>query len=427
MKTKEEYVTIKQLFHQGYNISQIARTLKINRKTVKKYLNCDVYPGYRNQNRKSQLKPHRDYLEARLKEYPLLSSIRLYEELKERGYNGGYRMLCKFVRTIRLPKQPRAYIRVETPPGKQGQADWAEFAQVKLGEQMVDLHCFIITLSYSRNLYIEFCADEKEQALQNCHIHAFEYFEGVPLEIRYDNISTIVIRRENGKPVFHQGFKDFATFYNFKPNICLPYHKEGKGKAERKIRYVRENFFYGRTFKDLTDLNTQAWLWLDNTANQRYNRLYQAKICELLKEEHLQALPSIRYDTRIPHLHKVNKDCLISYKANFYSVPHIYAGQTIEVQDDGRDIFCLYHGKLIAQHTKCLLKKGQMIINPMHYEGLRHHSRYVELITQGEFILAAQALPIAQEEFDHLLAKYPGYFEEVQKRELEVYERLAHG
>jgi len=108
-------------------------------------------------------------------------------------------------------------------------------------------------------------------------------------------------------------------------------------------------------------------------------------------------------------------------------VPHIYAGQTIEVQDDGRDIFCLYHGKLIAQHTKCLLKKGQMIINPMHYEGLRHHSRYVELITQGEFILAAQALPIAQEEFDHLLAKYPGYFEEVQKRELEVYERLAHG
>lgn len=425
MKTKEEYVTIKQLHHQGYNITQIARTLKINRKTVRKYLNSEVYPGYRNQNRKSQLEQHRQYLEARLKEYPLLSSIRLYEELKERGYSSGYRMLCKFVRTLRPPKQPKAYIRVETPPGKQAQVDWAEFTQVRLSEQIVDLHCFLIALSYSRNLYLEFCADEKEQTLQNCHIHSFEYFGGVPLELRYDNVPTVVIRREKGKPVIHRGFKDFACFYKFKPNICLPYHKEGKGKVERKIRYIRENFFYARSFKDLQDLNIQAREWLDKTANQRYNKLYGGKISELLKEEHLQPLPSFRYDTRIPHLHKVNKDCLISYKSNFYSLPHIYVGQTIEVQDDGKDIYCFLNSKFIAKHTKCLLKKGQMIINPAHYQGLKHHSRYVDLVTKGEFILTSQKS--SPEGLDWLLAKYPGYFEDVERRELDIYEKVSNG
>jgi len=424
MKTKEEYVTIKQLYHQGYNISQIAKTLKINRKTVKKYLQSEHYPGYRNQNRKSQIEQYRQYLEMRLKEYPLLSSIRLYEEIKERGYKAGYRMLCKFVRKIRPPREPRAYIRVETPPGKQAQVDWADFPKVILGETVVDLYCFIITLSYSRNLYIEFCADEKEQTLQNCHIHAFEYFGGVPLEIRYDNMRTVVIGREQRRVRLHPGFKDFAAFYKFRPNICLPYHKEAKGKAERRIRYVRENFFYGRTFKDLYDLNTRAKEWLEKTANQRYNRLYGARINELLIEEHLQDLPSVRYDTRLPHLHKVNKDCLISYKANFYSVPWIYAGQTIEVQDDGKNIYCLVNGKLIAQHEKCILKKGQMVINPGHYEGLKYHHRYVELVRDKNFILTSQD---RCDGFDHLLAKYPGYFEEVEKRNLDIYERITNG
>lgn len=426
MKTKEQYVTIKQLHHQGYNITQISRTLRINRKTVRKYLRSEVYPGYRNQNRKSQLEQHRKYLETRLSQYPLLSSVRLYHELKERGYRGGYRMLCKFVGRIRQPQPPRAYIRVETPPGRQAQADWAEFPKVKLlREGIVNLHCFVIILSYSRSLYIEFCVDEKEQTLQSCHIHSFEYFGGLPLEIRYDNMPTVVIRRENGKPVFHKGFKDFATFYKFKPDICLPYHKEGKGKVERVIQYVRDNFFYAKSFQDLEDLNKQAYEWLNNTANQRFNKLHGAKVCELLEEERLLPLPWLRYDTRTVHLHKVNKDCLISYRGNFYSVPHSYAGQTIEVQDDGESIYCFVERKLMAQHKKCLVKKGQLIINPAHYEGLRQHKRYVELITGNDFILTNQEPP--QAGFDHLLAKYPGYFEEVQRRELDIYERVSNG
>jgi len=425
MKTKEQYVTIKQLHHEGYNITQIAKTLKITRKTVRKYLECEAYPGYRNQNRKSQLEAHRTYLEARLKEYPLLSSVRLYEELKERSYKAGYRQLCKFVRRIRPPKKPKAYIRVETPPGKQAQADWAVFPKTKLGENIVDLQCFLMTLSYSRNLYIEFCPDEKEQTLQNCHIHAFEYFGGVSLEIRYDNMPTVITRRENGKPILHKGFKDFSTFYKFKPNICLPYHKEAKGKVERRVRYVRGNFFYAKTFKDLHDLNTQAREWLDKTANKRFNRLYGAQISELLEEEHLQLLPSLRYDTRIPHLHKVNKDCLISHLGNFYSTPHTYAGQSVDLQDDGTRIYCFVDGKLIAQHAKCLLKKGQMIINPAHYEGLKYHNRYVELVASKDFVLTSQES--SKGGFDHLLAKYPGYFEDVEKRDLNTYERITNG
>ncbi len=425
MKTKEEYVTIKQLYHQGYNITQIARTLGINRKTVRKYLRHDRYPGYRNQHRKSQLERYRHYLESRLKTYPSLSSIRLYHELRQKGYTSGYRMLCKFVQRIRPPQPAKAYIRVETSPGKQAQADWAEFPQVQFPDATADVHCFVITLSYSRNLFIEFCLDEKEQALQNCHIHAFEYFGGIPLEIRYDNMPTIVLRRVQGKPVFHTGFRDFAAFYKFKPDICHPGHKEAKGKAERVIRYIRENFFYARTFRDLDDLNAQARVWLDTTANHRFNKLHGAHVSDLLKEEKLQSLPRFRYDTRIPHVHKVTKDCLTSYQGNFYSVPHQYAHHTVELHDDGAHIYCYVGGHLVAQHKKCVLKKGQMVINPRHYEGLRNHNRYVQLVTQSQVVLTSpQPSP---HDFDWLLAKYPGYTEEVEKRDLALYEKVCHG
>jgi len=172
-------------------------------------------------------------------------------------------------------------------------------------------------------------------------------------------------------------------------------------------------------------LNGQGRSWLDKTANQRFNRLHGARVYELLDEEHLQSLPGLKYDTRIPHLHKVNKDCLISYLGNFYSVPHIYACQTIELQDDGKNIHLLLNGKTIARHIKCLLKKGQLIINPDHYQGLKQHSRYVELIAKGDFLLTAKEP--SQEGFDWLLAKYPGYFEDVQRRELDVYERVING
>jgi transposase len=425
MISKEEYVSIKQLHHQGYNIAQIARALKINRKTVRRHLKNDEYCRYNTRNRKSQLEKHREYLQARLKEYPLLSSIRLFGELKERGYTAGYRLLCKYVRKLRPPAKPNAFIRVETSPGKQAQADWAEFPRTRLANDIVDLHCFVIILSYSRNIYIEFCADEKQQTFQNSHIHAFEYFGGVPMTIRYDNMRQVVARREKGKPVINEGFKDFAAFYKFKPEICLPYHKEAKGKVERVIRYIRENFFYARNFRDMEDINNQAQHWLDDTANKRFNKLYGGNVADLLESEKLLPLPRFQYDTRIPHLCKVNKDCLISYQGNFYSIPYIYAGKVIEVQDDGKSINCLSKGKSICVHLKCHIKKGQLIINPDHYEGLRNRQRYVELISNSEFILTASKALFKG--FDSHLSKYPGFLEEVQHRDLDIYERLING
>lgn len=425
MKSKEEYVSIKQLHHQGYNIAQIARALKINRKTVRRYLKNNGYCRYNTQNRKSQLEEHREYLQDRLKEYPLLSSIRLFGELKERGYTASYRMLCKYVQNLRPAAKPTAFIRVETPPGKQAQADWAEFPKTRLADDIIDLHCFVITLSYSRNIFMEFCTDEKQQTFQNCHIHAFEYFGGVPMKVRYDNMRQVVARRENGKPVVNEGFKDFASFYNFNTEICLPYHKEAKGKVERTIRYIRENFFYARKFQDLDDINSQAQEWLDNTANQRFNRLYGSNVADLLESENLQPLPRFQYDTRIPHLCKVNKDCLISYQGNFYSVPHSYACKVIEVQDDGKSITSISNGKKLCVHVKCHLKKGQLIINPEHYEGLKNRQRYVEMISNSEFILTASKELFKG--FDSHLGKYPGFMEEVQHRDLDIYERLSNG
>jgi len=426
MKTKEQYMTIHELFRQGYNKTQIARILKISRNTVKKYLRCDTYAGYNTEHRHSVLEKFRTYIEDRLRVFPRLSSVRLYEELIAQGYGGGYRMLCKFVRKMR-PVEQKGYIRVETKPGEQAQVDWAEFPQVKIGHEVVDLHGFMGILSYSRNRYIEFCCDEQLQTLENCHVHMFEYWKGVPLKIRYDNMRTVVDKREQGRPVFNEGFKDFAQFYGFTIDPCMPAHKEAKGKVERTVRYVRGNFFYARTFKSLDDLNHQARQWADKTANQRFSRLYGARICELLSAEHLQPLPAVPYNNRQVSLRKVQKDCLMSYHGNFYSVPHTHISTMIEVHDDGTHIYCFKDTVNVATHKKSR-SSGQMIIDPQHYAGLKGHRRYVQLLQAHTTVLSKQtdAHQLQDgESIDRLLGKYAGWWEQVEKRDLGIYERMS--
>ena len=132
-------------------------------------------------------------------------------------------------------------VRFETKPGRQMQADWAT-----VGRGADKLSLFIATLGWSRSAYVEFCDDERVETLIGCHETAFLTFAGVPVEVLYDNMKTVVIERNTyglGVHRFHAGFLDYARHAGFLPRLCQPYRAQTKGKVERFIGYLKRSFW----------------------------------------------------------------------------------------------------------------------------------------------------------------------------------------
>lgn len=124
------------------------------------------------------------------------------------------------------------------------------------------LYCFLFILGYSQTRYIEFVTDMSTNTLIRCHANAFRYFGGYPEEILYDNMKQVVIKRllKQEDSTLNRQFEDFAGFYGFKPVLCRPYRGQTKGKVERTVQFVRDNFMIGIRYNSLDDLNGQTLL-----------------------------------------------------------------------------------------------------------------------------------------------------------------------
>jgi transposase len=147
----------------------------------------------------------------------------------------------QFVRGLVPAPPPEPVARFETAPCQQMQADW-----VTVGRGADKLKVFIATLGWSRAAYVEFCDDEKVESLIRCHENALLAFGGVPIEVLYDNMRTVVIERNTyGRGVhrFHAGFLDYARHAGFLPRLCQPYRAQTKGKVERFIGYLKRSFW----------------------------------------------------------------------------------------------------------------------------------------------------------------------------------------
>jgi transposase len=165
----------------------------------------------------------------------------LYREIRERGYDGGETRVKQFVRGLVPAALPEPVVRFETAPGHQMQADWAT-----VGRGGDKLKVFIATLGWSRAAYVEFCDDEKVETLIQAHDNALLAFGGVPIEVLYDNMRTVVIERNTygrGAHRFHAGFLDYARHAGFLPRLCQPYRAQTKGKVERFIGYLKRSFW----------------------------------------------------------------------------------------------------------------------------------------------------------------------------------------
>jgi transposase len=265
----EEWVDIVALHRQGLSIKAIARKLGISRNAVRRALRRDGPPTRAPQRRPpSKIEPFKDYLLARLAEFPELSTVVLFEEIQALGYTGGLTILRNFTRPYRVRRR-EPVVRFETPPGHQAQVDWAHLGIHVLDGIQTPLHLFVMVLGFSRALYAEVVTSTDIQTFLRLHVRAFESFGGIPEEILYDNQKQVVLSRTADGPRFHPEFLSFSGQFGFKARLCRPYRARTKGKVERSIGYVKDRFFCGRTFTDLADMNHQLACWLAEVANER--------------------------------------------------------------------------------------------------------------------------------------------------------------
>ena len=236
--TKGEWHLIRAMRNGGVSISDIARQMGLDRKTVRKALVADCWPDDAAKPRvvrPSKLDPFRDYIRARLEGTPSLSAVRIYEEIAGQGYSRRISILKEFVHEIKEEHRIRAVVRFEMLPGQQAQVDWGYVGSSAILGDDRPIYGFAIVLGYSRMRFVCFTHRMDIHTLMRCHEEAFAYFGGHSREILYDNMKTIIVRPKaaDTPALLNPEFASFAGYYGFDIRSCAPYRAQTKGKVEQ--------------------------------------------------------------------------------------------------------------------------------------------------------------------------------------------------
>ncbi|USE34126.1 DDE-type integrase/transposase/recombinase [Endozoicomonas sp. SCSIO W0465] len=251
------------------------------------------------------------------------------------------------------------------------------------------------TLGFSRRFFAWAAFTNDAEHTYESLIRSFEWFGGVSAQVLVDNQKAAVLKHpSNGKVQFNEGFLMLAKHYQFQPKACKPYSRaQTKGKTERMVRYIKENFFQRyRSFESIEHLNQLLNDWLLTVADQRVHKTVNEPVYERFEREktELKALPAIPFDTSYREVRQVPIDGYITVRTNRYSVPSDLAGQKVSIRI-GLDRRLRVYGpndSLVATHT---LKDGrnQWQQNPEHHRAIydeikvetRDLSRYEEMMS----------------------------------------------
>jgi transposase len=338
---------------EKWSLRRIARHLRIGRHTLAKYVATPA-PAAASRERTSKLDPYKAAIAELLHQDSSAAASVIAQRLQTLGYDGGITILKDYLHAVRKSAATRrAYVRMEPGPGERFDIDWGHFGALLYNGTPRKLYAFCLVECHSRKIYLEFTHSQSFETFVRCHIHAFDAFQGCARELWFDNLATAVAEHEGNLVRFNPRFLAFARDYGFIPRACHVAAAWEKGKVERAIGYVRQNFWPLRSFHDLADVNAQARKWVDEIANQRKHRETGQAPDARFQPELLRPVPLLAPDYRDSAEPLVHKDLRLSFDGNRYCVPPRYVGHKLTVKADSSSVAIYDQTKEVVCYARC--------------------------------------------------------------------------
>ncbi|GAA0496883.1 IS21 family transposase [Salinibacillus aidingensis] len=427
MEKWKMYMEIYQLKQQGFKIRRIAKKLGLSRTTVYKYLEKSPEEMSEwmasTQRRRRKLDQYEMLIHTWLSEHPDLSGAQVYDWLSERfpKLEVGESTARSFVQELRekyaIPKaaSPRVYEAIpDRPMGQQAQVDFGETKQKTTEGRWKKMYFISFVLSRSRYKYAEWLDKPfTTQDVIRTHENAFEYFDGIPYELVYDQDSLIVVSENGGDLILTEAFQKYHNEREFQLFVCRKADPESKGKVENTVKFIKQNFAKNRVFSQIDKWNELCWSWLDRTGNGKVHNTIKKRPVEVfsVEKKHLKPITKkivlSNINSSITRI--VRKDNTILHESNRYSVPlGTYQKDKnvfINTTEDGRlQIREEKDGPLLAEHKLCE-NKGELIQDTQHRrDRTKGIASYITTISQ-EFRNTDKALLYLQE----VHQRYPRY------------------
>lgn len=354
---KEVSEFVKDLQKDGIKVSyaKVARQFNCDYRTVKRYCEEEQTEKKPRKAKVSKLDPFKGVIEEKVDACCSYNSI--YLMLRKRGYSGKYSILANYCKRHHDAQTRKATIRFETTPGLQGQVDWKEdmTLHTRSGEA-ITIQIFLFLLGYSRTKYIELTLDKSQDTLKKAMISAFQYIGGVPKEIIFDNMKTVVdqSKTQYRNAVINEKFYSFSKDMGFEVWACRPYRPQTKGKVEALARTMERLRPYDYEFESIEeldkivnelrdDLNAEISKATGKTPNELLNK----------EKEYLRPLPNkdiLESYLTTPLVRTVSKESMIAYRKQKYSLQTHYIGKTVELKEVNGKLEIYYKGILIETH-----------------------------------------------------------------------------
>ena len=368
---------------EGASVRRIARDLQLSRKTVRHVLGTGPAKTPKGGAPRTRLMDrYRDAVRQMLSASPEIRATSVLERLRPMGFSGGITVVRDLVRELRPRAEREPFLTLDHSPAELAQVDWADFGFAIPGSPR-RVSAFVMTLCYSRMLYLEFTLSQAQGTLLRCMDRAVAFFGGVTSVDVFDNMKTVVLDPRG--PCFHPRFVAYAARVGFGISACKPKTPTQKGTVERGIGFVRERFWPGRRFSSLLDLNAQGASWRDDFANSRIHDTtgkVPALVFEHEEKKLLRPPPQTPFDTDDVFGAGVTKTFRVAFDRNRYSVPPRLHSQPVVVRANDDTVRVILGTKTIAEHQRSW-GVGEDIELPEHRSEALEHKRTSSALPPG--------------------------------------------
>ncbi len=381
-----DVVELLRHWHAGDTVSQMARALGLDRKTVRKYTSRagaaglspggppltqaqwtaivrEHFPELCDSRARSsvhgQIAPFHDYIEKHLATNTLAT---IHQRLRdEHGLTVSIASLRRYVASElaeEAAEERATVLRPDPPPGEEAQLDYGHlgsFIDPASGAKR-RVWAFIMTLAFSRHLFCYPVLRMTQGEFLAAHVAAFTFFGGAPRRLVPDNLGSGILRADLYDPRLNRGYAELAYHYGCLVDPARLAHPKDKPRVERMVPYVRDSFFAGRVFPDLPTMRSQAATWSREVAGMRAARpLGGARpiaVFRALEAEKLLALPTRPFEVASWQTAKVGPDCHLSVGGALYSVPFRFIGQRLDVRSTDKVVCVLSDGEIVKTHLR---------------------------------------------------------------------------